>query len=303
MSGCEDGGRPDDEAPRERDRPPDECGADQIIASHGQKPSVSGTPARTGSFSARRLGVLEDAGEPFRTLGGARRPSRGDRASDCDQLALDGGTQAVEPSAHEWVQPLDRPIQAPECPGTGVTAGAIVAQRDHVTHASTVATGSDTKTAGRPTRYPYRWLRRPNAGHRCESGSHRRPRTPGIGAPEHLAAGRAEPEPELRALTVTPERLAEDREPRVVRRQTLATRRPRSARVACLEDADLPFGGHSVRIGRKRDHERAVGVCRVDREREAESAREPLGDLVPAGAGVVAAVHAPVELHEEPFGR
>src|SRR5207302_1096401 len=156
-------------------------------------------------------------------------------------------------------------------PGTGITAGAIVAQRDHVTHVSTVATGSDTETAGR-RRYPCRWLRRPNAGHRCQSGSHRRPRTPAIGAPEHLAAGRAEPEPELRALTVAPERLAEDREPRVVPRQTLATRRPRSARVACLEDADLPFGGHAVRIGRQRDHERAVRVCRVDRERESESA-------------------------------
>jgi hypothetical protein len=148
MSGCEDGGRTDDEDHRERDRPSDECGAGQIIESHGPKPSVSGTPARTGSFSARRRGVLEDAGEPFRTLGGARRPPRGDRASDGDQLALDGGTQAVEPSAHERIQPLDRPIQAPECPGTGITAGAIVDQRDQVTHASTVATGSDTETAG-----------------------------------------------------------------------------------------------------------------------------------------------------------
>ena len=130
-----------------------------------------------------------------------------------------------------------------------------------------------------------------------------RKRTPAIGAPEHLAAGRSEPEPELRAFTVAPERLAEDGEPRVIPGQTVASRGPRSASVARLEHTDLPFGGHAVRIGRQRDHERTVGVCRVDREREAEPARKSLGDLVPGRTGVVAAVHAPVELHEESFGR
>src|SRR5207245_7617192 len=127
MSGSEDGGRTDDEDHRERDRPSDECVAGQIVEFHGPKPSVRRAPARTGSFSARRRGVFEDAGEPFRSLGRARGPSRGDRASDGDQLALDGWTQSVEPSTHEGVQPLDRPIQAPEGPRTEVPAGAIVA--------------------------------------------------------------------------------------------------------------------------------------------------------------------------------
>ena len=42
--------------------------------------------------------MLEDAGEPFGTLGRSRGSSRGDRARDGDQLALDRGTQAIDPA-------------------------------------------------------------------------------------------------------------------------------------------------------------------------------------------------------------
>src|SRR4029079_19570109 len=52
-----------------------------------------------------------------------------------------------EPSADERVQPLDRPIQAPESTGAALPVGAVFAQRDHVTHARTVPTGSDTGRA------------------------------------------------------------------------------------------------------------------------------------------------------------
>src|SRR6266550_6953763 len=110
-------------------------------------PSVSRTPARAGSCSARRGWVFEDARQPFGTLGRPGGPSRGDRASDGDQLALDRGAQAVEPSSDERVQPLDRPIQAPEGTGAARPGGAIFVQGDHVTHAATVPTGSDTERA------------------------------------------------------------------------------------------------------------------------------------------------------------
>ncbi len=71
--------------------------------------------------------MFEDAGEPFGALGRTRGSSCGDRARDGDQLALDRGTQAINPGAHERVQPLDRPIQAPEGSGAWFPAGAIVA--------------------------------------------------------------------------------------------------------------------------------------------------------------------------------
>jgi hypothetical protein len=47
--------------------------------------------------------VFEDARQPFGTLGRPGGPSGGHRASDGDQLALDRGAQAVEPSADERV--------------------------------------------------------------------------------------------------------------------------------------------------------------------------------------------------------
>ena len=45
-----------------------------------------------------------------------------------------------------------------------------------------------------------------------------------------------------------------------------------------------------------------VGVGRVDRDREAEPGRQPCRDVVPRGALVVGAVHAAVELQEQPLG-
>jgi hypothetical protein len=40
---------------------------------------------------------------------------------------------------------LDRPIQAPEGTGPALPVGAVFAQGDHITHAATVPTGSDTE--------------------------------------------------------------------------------------------------------------------------------------------------------------
>ena len=58
----------------------------------------------------------------------------------------------------------------------------------------------------------------------------------------------------------------------------------------------MPFG-HAARVpGVERDHVERVAVVRVDGGGEAELARQPVGDLGPGVAGVVAAVHADVVL-------
>ena len=89
--------------------------------------------------------MFEDACQPFSSLGRPGGPSGRHRASDGDELALDRGAQAVEPSANERVQSLDRAIQAPEGSAAALPARAVVAQGDQVTHRRTVPAGSDTE--------------------------------------------------------------------------------------------------------------------------------------------------------------
>jgi hypothetical protein len=44
---------------------------------------------------------------------------------------------------------LDRPIEAPEGASATLPVGAVFAQGDHITHAATVPTGSDTERRSR----------------------------------------------------------------------------------------------------------------------------------------------------------
>ena len=78
-------------------------------------------------------------------------------------------------------------------------------------------------------------------------------------------------------------------------------RRPRRARVTRLPHEHAAVGREAV-VRRDRDHVCAVGVGRVEHDREAEVRRQSRGDVDPGRAGVVRAVDAAVKLHEQPLG-
>ena len=75
-----------------------------------------------------------------------------------------------------------------------------------------------------------------------------------------------------------------------------SSRRQRRAGVARAPDGGVPVRHAAGVAGVERDHVEAVAVVRVRRGGEAEVARQPLGDLDPRAAAVVAAVHAAVVL-------
>src|SRR3954471_5942078 len=85
-------------------------------------------------------------------------------------------------------------------------------------------------------------------------------------------------------------------------RKPIAARGPTGAAVARLVDAHTALRRDAVGVPTERDHERAVRIGGVDREREPEIGRQPLADVDPALPGVVGAVDTTVELHEEALG-
>ena len=96
--------------------------------------------------------------------------------------------------------------------------------------------------------------------------------------------------------------MAQDGEIGVLLGQPLRERGPARPAVGRLEDARPPAGGDAVGLGGQRDDEGAVGIGRIDGEREGEVPRQSGGDVGPALSGVVGAIDAAVKLQEQPLG-
>src|SRR5207244_12179740 len=104
-----------------------------------------------------------------------------------------------------------------------------------------------------------------------------------------------------RVAAVAAEGLAQHGEVGLGLRQAVVARLPRGATVSGLVDAHLAVWGHPIGVRFERDDEGAVGVVRIDGEREAEVGGKPSigADVEPGLAGVVRPVGAAVELHIE----
>src|SRR5579862_5762978 len=122
-----------------------------------------------------------------------------------------------------------------------------------------------------------------------------RPRVALVGAREELAGARAEVEAGL-VGAIERQRRAEDAEVRVILRQTVREALPALAGVAGAPDGSFAVG-HAARVaGVERDDVERVAIVRMGGCGEAELGRQPVANLGPRAAGVVAPVHADVVL-------
>jgi thiazole synthase len=89
----------------------------------------------------------------------------------------------------------------------------------------------------------------------------------------------------------------------VALRQAFGERLPLVSARAAAVHAQLSLGRKVLRVALDRDHVDGFRLVRVNVDHEAEIGRQVPADLVPGIAGVVAAHHVPVLLHEQHFGR
>ena len=131
-------------------------------------------------------------------------------------------------------------------------------------------------------------------GGRGRSGSNCRR----VGRAVHLAAGGAK----VYAAgieRVGRHRVAEDIDVAILLRQAAGQRLPLVAAAAAAVDAEFSFRRVMQRVARDRDDVDRLRLVGVDVDREAEIRGQVAADLVPICAGVVAAHHVPMFLHED----
>ena len=126
----------------------------------------------------------------------------------------------------------------------------------------------------------------------------RRPRVARVGRGVHLPAGRAEVDA-AGVERVDGHRVAQHVHVAVALRQSLGQRLPLVAAGAAPIDAQLAVERIVLGVALDRHDVDRLRLVRVHVDREAEVGRQVAADLAPGVAGVVAAHHVPVLLHEE----
>ena len=122
--------------------------------------------------------------------------------------------------------------------------------------------------------------------------------SPAVGRGVDLPAGRAEVDA-ARVERVDRHRVAQHVDVAVALRQAVGERFPLVAAGAAAIDAQLALGRKMLRVALDRHDVDRLRLVRVHVDREAEIGRQVAADFVPRVAGVVAAHHVPVLLHEQ----
>ena len=122
-----------------------------------------------------------------------------------------------------------------------------------------------------------------------------------VGRGVHLAAGGAEVDA-ARVERIDRHRVAQHVDVAILLRQAVGQRLPLVAAGAAAIDAQLAVRREVLGVALDRHDVDRLRLVRVDVDDEAEIGRQIAADLVPVIAGVVAAHHVPVLLHEERVG-
>ena len=125
-----------------------------------------------------------------------------------------------------------------------------------------------------------------------------RPAVAGVRRRVDLPAGRPEVDA-ARIERIHGHRVAQHVDVAVALRQALRQRLPLVAAGAAAVDAQLAVGRIVLGVALDRHDVDRLGLVGVDVDREAEVGRQVAADLAPRVAGVVAAHHVPVLLHEQ----